>query len=134
MIELTNDSYVSAGGIAENSKSYIAYIYNCYNVGNVIGVYSEGSILGGYWYSEWLSNLKSCYYLKNCSKYVIGQTVTTQEFDATECTREEMQSTEIINKLNEYVSSYNQENKDNEDFIELKYWKRGSDGYPTFVE
>ena len=126
--------YKGAGGIAGNSKSYIAYIYNCYNVGNVIGVYSEGSILGGYWYSNWISIIKNCYYLKDASKYVIGSNVTTQEFDATECTREEMQSTEILNKLNEYVESYNQENKDNEDFVELKYWKRGNNGYPTFVD
>lgn len=45
-----------------------------------------------------------------------------------------MQSTEIINKLNEYVEIYNQKNKDNEDFVELKYWKKGDNGYPTFSD
>ncbi len=126
--------YKGAGGIAGNSKSYIAYIYNCYNTGNATGEYSEGSILGGYWYGEWISIIKNCYYLKDSSKYAIGKAVTTQEFDATECSREEMQSTEIINKLNEYVKNYNEEYKNNEDFVELKQWKKGENGYPTFVD
>lgn len=117
-----------------NSGTQIAQIYNCYNIGNSTAENTEGSILGGYWYSNWISIIKNCYYLKDSSKYVIGKAVTTQEFDATECTREEMQSTEIINKLNEYVEIYNQKNKDNEDFVELKYWKKGDNGYPTFSD
>ena len=126
--------YSGAGGIMGNSGPQIAQIYNCYNTGKSTAEHTEGSILGGYWYSNWISIIKKCYYLKDTSKYVIGSNVTTQEFDATECTREEMQSTEILNKLNEYVESYNQENKDNEDFVELKYWKRGNNSYPTFVD
>ena len=126
--------YSGAGGIMGNSGTQIAQIYNCYNIGNSTAENTEGSILGGYWYSNWISIIKNCYYLKDSSKYVIGKAVTTQEFDATECTREEMQSTEIINKLNEYVEIYNQKNKDNEDFVELKYWKKGDNGYPTFSD
>ena len=122
------------GGIVGHTGSSIANVYNCYNVGKITSKGGEGAIIGGYWYNEWISNLKACYYLKNCSKYVIGKVGTTQEFDAIECTKQEMQSTEIINKLNEYVENYNQENKDNEDFIELKYWKKGENGYPTFEE
>ena len=45
-----------------------------------------------------------------------------------------MKSTEIVNKLNEYVTTYNEENKDNEDFVKLKYWKAGDNGYPTFID
>ncbi len=126
--------YKGAGGIAGNSKANIAYIYNCYNAGNIHGENSEGAILGGYWYSEWVTNIEKCYYLKNCSSGVIGREITDQKFDATECTKEEMQSADFINKLNEYVESYNQKNKENEDFIELKYWKRGDNGYPTFAD
>ena len=126
--------YSGAGGIMGNSGPQIAQIYNCYNIGNSTAEHTEGSILGGYWYSNWISIIKNCYYLKDSSKYVIGKAVTTQEFDATECTREEMQSTEIINKLNEYVKNYNEEYKNNEDFVELKQWKKGENGYPTFVD
>ena len=126
--------YKGAGGIAGNSKANIAYIYNCYNAGNIHGENSEGAILGGYWYNEWVTNIEKCYYLKNCSSGVIGREITDQKFDATECTKEKMQSTDFINKLNEYVESYNQKNKDNEDFVELKYWKKGDNGYPTFSD
>ena len=126
--------YKGAGGIAGNSKANIAYIYNCYNAGNIHGENSEGAILGGYWYNNWVTNIEKCYYLKNCSSGVIGKEITDQKFDATECTKEEMQSADFINELNEYVESYNQKNKENEDFIELKYWKRGDNGYPTFAD
>ena len=126
--------YKGAGGIIGNSGNSIADIYNCYNSGKATGEYSEGAIVGCYYYNNWISNVKYCYYLKACSKTIIGNKTTTQEFDATECTKEEMQSTDIINKLNKYVENYNQENKDNEDFIELKYWKRGTNGYPTFID
>ncbi len=133
--ELISDFTIETiGGIVGHTGSSIANVYNCYNVGKITSKGGEGAIIGGYWYNEWISNLKACYYLKNCSKYVIGKAGTTQEFDAIECTKQEMQSTEIINKLNEYVENYNQENKDNEDFIELKYWKKGENGYPTFEE
>ena len=126
--------YKGAGGIIGNSGHSIADIYNCYNSGKATGEYSEGAIVGCYYYNNWISNVKYCYYLKACSKTIIGKKTTTQEFDATECTKEEMQSTDIINKLNKYVENYNQENKDKEDFIELKYWKRGTNGYPTFID
>lgn len=126
--------YAGAGGIIGSSGPNTANIYNCYNTGKVSGENTEGSILGAYWYSNWISIIKNCYYLKGCSKYVIGKAVTTQEFDATECTSQEMKSTEIVNKLNEYVTTYNEENKDNEDFVKLKYWKAGDNGYPTFID
>ena len=133
IINNSNKVYAGAGGIAGSSGTGVANIYNCYNTGKVSGEYTEGSILGGYWYDNWLSVIKNCYYLKDSSKFVIGKAVTTQEFDATECTSQEMKSTEIVNKLNEYVTTYNEENKNNEDFIELKYWKTGDNGYPVFV-
>ena len=128
-----NDSNGSAGGIIGHTSGVEANVYNSYNTGKITG-YSEGAIIGGYWYGNWISIIKNCYYLKDSSKFVIGKVVTTQEFDATECTSQEMKSTEIVNKLNEYVTTYNEENKNNEDFVELKYWKTGDNGYPTFAD
>ena len=100
-------------------------------MGKVSAKYSEGTIVGGYWYGTWISDVKKCYYLKGTSQYVIGAKVTTQEFDATECTSEQMKNGNFLNQLNLYVNEYNEENKNNEGFVKLKNWQTGSNGYPT---
>lgn len=132
---VTNNSkkmYAGAGGIIGSTGNNKAYIWNCCNIANVSGKYEEGSMIGAYWYSNWISDIKNCYYLKGTAKYVIGKEKTTQEYDATEYTEQKMKSVELVYKLNEYVMTYNKENKDNEDFIELKYWEEHNNEYPTF--
>ncbi len=43
-----------------------------------------------------------------------------------------MKSQEIVSKLNEYVNSYNEEHKNDEDFVSLRRWKYNEGNYPTF--
>lgn len=123
--------YCGAGGIVGNTGNETAKVYNCYNLGKISTAHTEGTIIGGYWYNNWKSDVKKCYYLKGTSQYVIGAKVTTQEFDATECTSEQMKSDNFLNQLNSYVNEYNEENKDEEGFIKLKNWQTESNGYPT---
>ena len=39
---------------------------------------------------------------------------------------------EFVNELNTYVNNYNEEHKNDEDFISLRRWKYNEGNYPTF--
>ena len=52
--------------------------------------------------------------------------------EATSKTLEQMQSEEFVSELNTYVDNYNEEHKNDEDFIALKNWKYNEGSYPTF--
>lgn len=70
---ITNNStrvYAGSGGIIGNVQDYNGgKIYNCYNTGNISYKYSGGAVVGGYWYSNWLSTIENCFYLEGTSKY-----------------------------------------------------------------
>lgn len=51
---------------------------------------------------------------------------------AIEKTEQELKSQMFVNELNTYVSTYNEEHQNDEDFISLKIWKYNDGDYPSF--
>ena len=118
----------NAGGITGGLGWFERSIENCYNIGDISGNV-KGGIIGGLNISNELLNTQNCYYLnKNISKGTgswNGGGETQEDINGVSDT--EMKSSEILEKLNEYVTT----NKEKEG-IQLKKWVQGSDGYPTF--
>ena len=118
----------NAGGITGWLGWFERSIENCYNIGDISGNV-KGGIIGGLNISNELLNTQNCYYLnKNISKGTgswNGGGETQEDINGVSDT--EMKSSEILEKLNEYVTT----NKEKEG-IQLKKWVQGSDGYPTF--
>lgn len=140
MGDIRNESvgaYSGAGGIVGASYNNIAYISNCYNTGNVKGQKDknnflyEGAIQGAYWYGEYKSVIKNTYYKKGSCEFAING----KNIDGMETYEKEdnyLKSEEFLEKLNEFVKTYNEENKDDSTVIKLKNWKTGENGYPIF--
>lgn len=61
--------YSGAGGILGSTCNYAVELNNCYNKGLIEGTYSFGGIVGGYWYDNWISSVKNCYYLEGSCNY-----------------------------------------------------------------
>ena len=118
----------NAGGITGWLGWFERSIENCYNIGDISGNI-KGGIIGGLNISNELLTTQNCYYLnKNISKGTgswNGGGESQEDINGISDT--EMKSSEILEKLNEYVTT----NKEKEG-IQLKKWVQGSDGYPTF--
>ena len=118
----------NAGGITGWLGWFERSIENCYNIGEISGSI-KGGIIGELNISNELLTTKNCYYLnKNISKGTgswNGGGESQEDINGVSDT--EMKSSEILEKLNEYVTT----NKEKEG-IQLKKWIQGSDGYPTF--
>ena len=117
-----------AGGITGNLGWFERSIENCYNIGDISGTV-KGGIAGELNISNELLITQNCYYLnKNILKGTgswNGGGESQEDINGVSDT--EMKSSEILEKLNEYVTT----NKEKEG-IQLKKWVQGSDGYPTF--
>ena len=48
------------------------------------------------------------------------------------CSEQYMQSQEFVDELNIYVNTYNEEHKNDEDFVSLRRWKYNQGDYPSF--
>ena len=130
-------AYAGAGGILGSSTNNVVYISNCYNTGNVKGqkdrnnLLYEGAIQGCFWYNTYKSVIKNTYYKKGSCKFAIN----SKNIEGIETYEKEdnyLKSKEFLEKLNEFVKTYNEENKDDSTVIELRNWKTGENGYPTF--
>ena len=118
----------NAGGIVGFSGWAEKSIENCYNVGKVSGNV-KGGIIGGLNISNDLLTTQNCYYLNADIPKGIGGWDSNKEAleDIEGLTDTEMKSTEVLEKLNNYVT----ENITIEGVV-LKKWIVGKDGYPTF--
>ena len=118
----------NAGGILGYSYWAEKNIENCYNMGRISGS-TVGGIIGGLNLSNDLLITQNCYYLNtNISKGIGGWNTSAEALeDIQGLTDSEMKSSEIIEKLNNYVI----ENATREG-IELKKWIKGGDEYPVF--
>ncbi len=118
----------NAGGIIGWSGWAEKSIENCYNMGRISGS-TVGGIIGGLNISNELLTTQNCYYLnKNISKGTgswNGGGESQEDINGISDT--EMKSTEILEKLNNYVT----ENITIEGVV-LKKWIVGEDGYPIF--
>ncbi len=68
---------------------------------------------------------KNIFYLEGSGKD-IGLT------DSIKKTDEELKSQEFVDELNTYVNNYNEEHKNDEDFVKLNRWKYNEGNYPIF--
>ncbi len=118
----------NAGGITGWLGWYERNIENCYNIGEISGNI-KGGIIGGLNISNELLTTQNCYYLnKNISKGTgswNGGGESQEDINGISDT--EIKSSEILEKLNEYVETVKEK-----EGIQLKKWVQGSDGYPTF--
>ena len=122
------ESTGNAGGIIGYSYWAEKSIENCYSIGKISGSVA-GGIIGGLNLSNDLLTTKNCYYLNtNISKGIGGWNSNAEALeDIQGVTDTEIQSSEILETLNQYVT----ENKTKEG-IDLKSWIKGENGYPTF--
>lgn len=66
-------SQATAGGIVGNTVNKKSTVINCYNIGKITGTKTWGSIIGGYWYNEWISTLGKCYYWDGSCDQPVGR-------------------------------------------------------------
>lgn len=143
--DVTNNSdkvYAGAGGIAGTVTNVGEYvnIINCYNTGKTSAKYlnakASGGILGIFWYNEYKTNIKNCFYDQATSERSVGS--KSVEY-AQKLTKEQIQNIEPIQnedgssyKLIELLNNYIKDNPDNLDMQGWKNWTENQDGYPTF--
>lgn len=68
-----NPNQATAGGIVGNTVNKKSTVINCYNIGKITGTKTWGSIIGGYWYNEWISTLGKCYYWDGSCDQPVGR-------------------------------------------------------------
>ena len=128
IVNSKNAVYHGAGGIVGNAKNLNSEVENCYNTGSVAGQYSQGAIVGGVWYNTLNSTLNTCYYLNSsCNNAVGGRNITEGTIS---CDEKYMKDGSMLEELNEFVESYNNEHKDEDGFIKLKKWIQVNGEYP----
>jgi len=134
-INLYNNGIITglrAGGLI-GSCNGSSKIENVYNTGNVVSK-SEINASGIASWIRGTPNLDKAYYLNSTliaqalygwgwSYNYKGRGISTYEY---------MNSQEFVNELNTYVDTYNEEHKNDEDFIALRRWKYNAGNYPTF--
>ena len=118
------------GGIIGYNDWEEVILENCYNIGTISGEY-KGGISGRLFLTNDMLITKNCFYLNKDISIGIGYIHggNEEKEDITGMSENGLKSNETLTKLNDYVkeNSVNQE-------IELKSWKTGDDGYPTFIE
>lgn len=99
-----------------NSGETNVQISNALNIGKVT---STGTWIGGILGRAVpeLTIIQNCYYNSENVNKSVGLGSTTGEATSTEI------NDNLITTLNEYVTNYNNTNKNNDDFIELKSWE-----------
>lgn len=126
-VEMVNgNSYACAGGIIGRIAGGTVKIVNSYNVGNITSSCHKGSLVA--LYASELVSVENCYYLEGTATSTVGTVVTIEQIQ----NKEMIEDKYIIDMLNNYVENYNSENENAADFVELKYWKIGENGYPAF--
>ena len=118
----------NAGGIIGNLAWNAANIQNCYNIGEVTGKVA-GGVIGKLNTTNEILTTQNCYYLNADIPKGIGGWDSSKEAleDIQGLTDLEMKSSEILEKLNKYVT----ENEIKEG-IKLKKWIIREDEYPGF--
>lgn len=125
-VSLVNGTtYACAGGIVGFIRSGDITVENCYNIGNISSSKYKGGIIGGNWGNMKVNN---CYFLNNVSNGVGdsdgGTSVTLGQIKGSELVNGKY----IFDIFNDFVKGYN----GNDTLHELKYWKLGENGLPTF--
>ena len=114
------------GGIIGSINWGALHLENCLNTGNI-----KGKVIGGIGGNINSSNellvTKNCYYMNSKVTHGFGNSNMETSEDINGISDTEMKSSEILEKLNEYVET-NKEKKG----IKLKKWIHSSDGYPIF--
>ena len=91
-------------------------INNVLNIGKIQNATYNGEILGRHVKST-STIIENCFYSSNNTNKGIGLGTVTGATTATEINES------LITTLNEYVTNYNNANKENSDYIELKAWE-----------
>lgn len=120
------NSYCGAGGIVGYANGDNITIENCYNVGNLESSRYKGGIIGS---SNTTITINNCYYIDNVTTGVGNSEGGTSITLAQAKNSEKIDEKYIIELLNSYVSTNINVTEKN---VELKSWKLGEDGYPTF--
>ena len=111
------------------NSSLKQYITNCFNGGKIA---EDATFYGefiGRNVSATVLELSNCYYISSSTNNIIGSGTVTGTAEAVDIDEN------LISMLNEYVEEYNNKNKGNADYEELKKWKLDdNDGYPTLEE
>ena len=117
------------GGLKGNNPISVK---NSYNVGIIVNTSQEkpAGILGYSWHSDGLDDEK-CYCIDNV-EIVLNFINNNKIHDTKICTQEYMQSQNFVDELNDYVDTYNEEHKNDENFVKLSRWKYSERNYPTF--
>lgn len=92
-------------------------IYNCYNIGDVSGV-TAGGLIGNRGAGDKIE-------IKNCYDYA---EIKGSKYLGTPIYCEDISDNDLVNQLNNYVSSITEQN------IPWRSWILGIDGYPVFEE
>lgn len=112
---------VMHGGISSKLE-WAQPIYNTFNVGKIDSIKGKAYFIspnsGGITY---INN----FYLEGSAKD-IGLTSSIKKTD------DELKSQEFVDELNTYVNNYNEEHKNDENFVKLNRWKYNEGNYPIF--
>ena len=146
IINSWNCGKVKGSGIAGR---FCFNLYNCYNIGETTlsgilrGENNSNVVINNVYTTSFIgdkpivyanisssnSTVTNAFYSEQCTyKDTYGTAITEENMKANE-----QNEKSLISLLNSYVQTYNEKNKNNENFIELSYWKIDSkSGYPTF--
>ena len=123
-------SEVSGGILGMGARASFSNIYNSGKIEN-ISEYKPAGICG---YARWNHEFTNTKFLNNLTlavtRFQWGAVYTTSTLPSS--SKSEIQSQEFVNELNTYVNNYNEEHKNDEDFISLRRWKYNEGNYPTF--
>lgn len=133
--------YNGAGGIigSTTNKGNVT-IANCYNTGKTTSK-SSGSnagIQGGFWYNNYLTDIKHCYYDETKSDSGVGGTNIeyAQKLSHNQIIGKEAIVDENGNRKNlvELLNEYIENNSDGFDTSHWCKWTQDEEGYPRFID
>lgn len=120
----------SAGGIL--GGIYMGMVLttdNCLNYGDLKGIDYTGGISGySFAWRNPAGTVENAYYLDSTASY--GYKYNPDPSNGVN--KQYMQRQEFVDELNIYVNTYNEEHKNDEDFVSLKRWKYNQGDYPLF--
>ena len=128
LIMTSGNSYCGAGGIAGCIIADNITMENCYNIGSLDSSLYKGGIIGSSNTTTTIT-INNCYYIDNVTTGVGNSEGGTRITLAQAKNTEKIDEKYIIELLNSYVSTNINVTERN---VQLKSWKLGEDGYPTF--
>lgn len=137
----SSQTYCAAGGILGNVNSIgeKVLIANCYNMGKTTAKYQyitnfSGGILGGFWYNQYETDIKHCYYDETDSERSVGgskieyaQSLSQAQMRGQEGIQDgNSNSKTLLELLNRYIEN----NPDGLDTTKWTKWIQNQEGYP----